>query len=281
MRAVILGADGQLGKALMARYPDAMLLELSDFDIADAESVEAFAWKDFDTILNAAAYTRVDEAETTTGRRSAWQANAVGPRNLALAAAKHGLTLIHISSDYVFDGTVQCHAETEALSPLGVYGQSKAAGDIAASLAPKHYILRVSWLVGEGANFVRSMRQLAVGGDSVSVVGDQVGRLTFTTQAVDAVDHLVSTQPTPGTYNCSNDGEPVSWADVARAVFAHYGRSPDLVKDVDTADYYDSRPGSAPRPLHSTLDLGKIKALGLVPVTWQTGLAEFLRRDQP
>ena len=279
MRAAILGADGQLGRALTARYPHAIPLRRVDVDIGDRESVEALDWSRLDTILNAAAYTNVDQAETETGRRRAWQVNAMGPRNLAQAAVRHGLTLIHFSSDYVFDGTADCHRETEPMSPLGVYGQSKAAGDIAVSLAPDHYVLRLSWLVGDGANFVRSIGHSASRGDSVSVVGDQIGRLTFTDQIVDAVDHLLSTRPAPGTYNCSNEGAPASWAHVARAVFIAHGRSPDQVKVVDSQDYYRSRPGAASRPRHSTLDLEKIEGSGLMPRDWRTVLEEYFRRD--
>ena len=280
MRAAILGADGQLGKAMSARFPHAASVRRGDLDIADQASVNAFDWGAFDTILNAAAYTEVDAAETAVGRSCAWQANAVGPRNLAEAAIRHGLTLVHVSSDYVFDGSVSCHPETESFSPLGVYGQSKAAGDIAVTLAPEHYILRVSWLVGGGANFVRAMTRLAAAGKQVSVVGDQIGRLTFTQQLVDAVDHLLSTKSPPGTYNCSNDGDPASWADIARDVFTEQGRSPELVEPVGTAAYFDSRPGAAPRPLHSTFDLAKIKAAGLVPRNWRSELVDHLRRDK-
>jgi dTDP-4-dehydrorhamnose reductase len=280
MKAAILGADGQLGRALSLRFPDAAPLQLEDVDIADYASVEAFEWDAFDTVLNAAGYTAVDAAETAAGRCSAWKANAVGPRNLAQVAIRHGLTLVHVSSDYVFDGSVSCHLETEQLSPLGVYGQSKAAGDIAVSLAPNHYILRVSWLVGDGANFVRTMAKLAAAGEPVSVVGDQIGRLTFTQQLVDAIDHVLLTRPPPGTYNCSNDGEPVSWADIARVVFTERGRSPELVDPVDTVAYCDLRPETAPRPRQSTLNLAKIKAVGVIPRDWKAGLLEYLRQDQ-
>ncbi len=280
MRAAILGADGQLGRAMSARFPHAAPIRRGDLDIADHASVEAFDWGAFDTVLNAAGYTGVDAAETAAGRSCAWQANAVGPRHLAEAALRHGLTLVHVSSDYVFDGRVSCHPETELFSPLGVYGQSKAAGDIAVSLAPDHYILRASWLVGDGSNFVRTMTKLAAAGEPVSVVGDQVGRLTFTRLLVDAVDHLLATKPPPGTYNCSNDGEPASWAEVARIVFTDQGRPPELVESVDTVAYCDSRPGAAPRPLQSTLNLAKIKAAGVVPRDWQAALMEYLRQDR-
>ncbi len=279
MRAAILGADGQLGRALAERFGAATPLRRADLDISDPAAVQAFAWDGFDTVLNAAAYTRVDEAETPAGRRLAWRANAEGPRNLARAALEHELTLVHVSTDYVFDGTAAAHRETEEMSPLGVYGQSKAAGDLAVALAPRHYVLRVSWLVGDGANFVRSMSQRARQGAPASIVGDQVGRLTFTAQAVAAIGLLLSARADFGTYHCSNDGDAVSWAEIARAVYAARGRSPDLVTEVDTADYQRTRPGSAPRPRSSVLDLAKIRGVGLKPADWRSELTGYLRRE--
>ena len=137
----------------------------------------------YGTIINAGAYTAVDRAETAEGRPVAWKANAQGPALLAKVAGEHHITLVHVSSDYVFDGTAEEHTESEAFAPLGVYGQSKAAGDIAVGNAPEHYILRSSWVIGEGRNFVKTMMGLsdrvADGNDGlnqVTVVDDQYGR---------------------------------------------------------------------------------------------------------
>jgi dTDP-4-dehydrorhamnose 3,5-epimerase len=110
--------------------------------------------------------------------------------NLSGIATANNLTLVHVSSDYVFDGTVNVHSEDESFSPLSVYGQSKAAGDNAASSTPKHYVLRVSWVVGDGKNFVRTMKGLAERGIKPSVVGDQFGRLTFTEDLAEGIKHL-------------------------------------------------------------------------------------------
>ena len=109
-------------------------------------------------MINAAAYTAVDDAETDDGRRVSWAANAQAPATLARLAREHGFTLVHYSSDYVFDGTAEEHTEDEPFSPLGVYAQSKAAGDLAVGTAPRHYLLRTSWVVGDGNNFVRTMQ---------------------------------------------------------------------------------------------------------------------------
>ena len=170
-------------------------------------------------MLNAAAYTAVDAAETPDGRRTAWAANAGAPATLARLAAEHRFTLVHYSTEYVFDGTVDPHTEDEPLSPLGVYAQTKAAGDVAVATAPRHYVLRTSWVIGEGKNFVRTMQQLAADGVSPTVVDDQVGRLTFTDELSRATRHLLDVGAPYGTYNVSNGGDPTSFADVAAAVF--------------------------------------------------------------
>ena len=119
----------------------------------------AWPWHEYALVLNAAAYTAVDAAETPDGRRTAWAANAGAPATLARLSREHGFTLVHYSSEYVFDGTADEHTEDEPLSPLGVYAQTKAAGDIAVATAPRHYLLRTSWVIGDGNNFVRTMQE--------------------------------------------------------------------------------------------------------------------------
>ena len=130
---------------------------------------------------------------------------------------------MHYSSDYVFDGTAADHTEDEPLSPLGVYAQTKAAGDLAVATAPRHYLVRTSWVIGDGNNFVRTMQSLAEKGVSPSVVDDQVGRLTFTAELARATRHLVDTGAAYGTYNVTNGGPAMSWADLAQAVFERSG----------------------------------------------------------
>src|SRR4051812_14218213 len=184
---LITGGNGQLGLALQAKYPAAKVTDVKELDITDQNSISTFDWSNVTTILNAAAYTNVDGAETPEGRVAAWKVNAIGSANLTRAALQHDLTIVHISTDYVFDGTQESHTEEEPFSPLGVYGESKAAGDTAVGLAPKHYILRTSWVIGEGKNFVRTMLSLGERGISPKVVADQIGRLTFTSELVRAI----------------------------------------------------------------------------------------------
>lgn len=276
---VIIGARGQLGTALKNRYPNAIAVDSDELDITSPEAVKAFDWTNVTTIINAAAYTNVDGAETLEGRVVCWNVNAVGVRNLTEAAIAHDLTIFHLSSEYVFDGTQAPHVEDEPLSPLGVYANTKAAGDIAISLAPKHYLIRTSWVIGEGKNFVRAMLGLGAKGIAPTVVGDQVGRLTFTSELVRAIDYFLQTTPAYGTYNISNDGDSASWADITRAIFKQAGY--DLaVTDTTTAEYFAAKPEASSRPLQSAMDLSKLEATGFKPRDWREDLADYITKEK-
>ncbi|HSX29963.1 MAG TPA: NAD(P)-dependent oxidoreductase [Candidatus Saccharimonadales bacterium] len=279
-RILIIGAYGQLGKALQAKYPSAIAVDRDQFDMTDWEMVHAYDWSKVDVIINAAAYTSVDEAETEEGRPIVWKINAVAPGYLSKVATEHDLTLVHVSSDYVFDGTRENHSETEDLAPLGVYAQTKAAGDIAVSVTPKHYIMRTHALIGEGHNFVRIMLGLAEKNISPSVVNDQITRLTFTPSLVDGIDHLLSSQAAYGVYNLSNDGEPTSWADITHLIFKEIGREDLVVTGVTTEEYFKSKPHVAPRPLKSYFDLSKIKTAGYTPADWRAELHAYIAAEQ-
>jgi len=276
----VVGANGQLGTALRRQYPKAKFADVGELDITNKTSVEAFDWSGITHILNAAAYTDVDGAETVEGRMAAWAVNADAVGNLVAVAAQHNMTLVHISTDYVFDGTHSPHTEGEAFSPLSVYGSSKAAGDLLVSLSPKFYILRTSWVIGEGKNFVRTMLGVGQKGVSPTVVSDQVGRLTFTSELVKAISHLLSTNPPFGTYNVSNNGDPVSWADITREIFKLAGFHNLSVTDTTTVEYYAGKPGIAPRPLQSTLDISKIEQTGFKPNDWKVDLKAYIQKEQ-
>ena len=273
---LVLGSKGQLGRALLLAFPGAVGVDLDELDVTDPDAVAAWPWHEHDVVLNAAAYTAVDQAETSQGRVAAWAANAGAPAALARAADQHRLTLVHYSTEYVFDGTRSPHDEHEPLSPLGVYAQSKAAGDLAVGTAKRHYVVRTSWLIGDGHNFVRTMARLAGEGVSPGVVDDQVGRLTFTDELARATHHLLETRAAYGTYHVSNGGEPTSWADVAAAVFELLGRDPADVTRVTTADYYAGKT-LAPRPLLSAFDLGKLASTGFVSEPASSALARYVR----
>lgn len=274
----IVGAKGQLGLALHSCYPGAQSADIDELDITDSASVDNFNWDGIKIIINAAAFTDVDGAETDTGRVAAWKVNATAVGHLVRVALKHDITIVHISSDYVFDGTQDPHTEDEPLSPLGVYAQSKAAGDVVVSSIPKYYLLRTSWVIGEGKNFVRTMLGLGQKGIAPSVVADQIGRLTFTSELVKAIDHLLKNRATYGIYNISNGGEPASWANITREIFKNAGY--DLaVTDVTTAAYYKGKQGIAPRPLISTLFLDKIQATGFIPTDWRDDLRHYVETE--
>lgn len=275
-KTLIIGAYGQLGRALQVEFPGAELADRDTLDISSPTILSDRRWRDYDTILNAAAYTAVDLAETPEGRRDAWQSNAAALTNLVKIANENRITLVHISSDYVFDGTKESYAEEDPFCPLGVYAQTKAAGDLIVSTTPRHYIVRTSWVIGNGNNFVRTMKSLADRDIKPSVVDDQVGRLTFTEDLAEGIKHLLDIEAPFGTYNLTNEGKSVSWAEIAKEVYTIAGKSADDVTPVSTEEYYKGKENIAPRPLQSTLNLDKIEATGFTPREWKQALHNYL-----
>ncbi|WP_449279517.1 sugar nucleotide-binding protein [Leucobacter sp. GX0328] len=275
-RTLVLGANGQLGKALQQVLPSADFAARDRIDLASANPFAGVRWADYDTVINAAAYTKVDEAETDTGRVDAWAANVTGVAALALAATEHGLTVVHVSSDYVFDGTKRLYTEADVFAPLGVYGQTKAAGDAIIATVPRHYIVRTSWVIGDGNNFVRTMASLAERGIDPSVVNDQLGRLSFTEDIAAGIAHLLGVKADYGVYNLSNEGPVMSWAEIAKQVYAATGHDAERVSGISTAEYFAGK-SVAPRPLNSALALDKIEATGFTPRTAQAALEAYVR----
>jgi dTDP-4-dehydrorhamnose 3,5-epimerase len=290
-RTLVTGCDGQLGRAVRALAEGRGIAstfdfrDIDEFDLSDPAAYGSIDWGLYGTVVNCGAYTAVDRAETPEGRVAAWAANATGPALLARTCAEHGMTLVHVSSDYVFDGTREIHDESEPLSPLSAYGQSKAAGDLAVAGCPRHYILRSSWVIGDGRNFVRTMVGLSnrVADpdeklEQVTVVDDQLGRLTFTRDMAAAILHLLDSHAPYGTYDCTGSGAVKSWADIARACFEAANGNGDAVRPVSTAEYYARAKGPiAPRPAHSALDLSKLEATGFSMPDWEQELATYLK----
>ena len=289
-RTLVTGCNGQLGRAVRALAEERGVsgtfdfCDIDTFDLSDPDAYSQYDWDLYGTVINCGAYTAVDRAETPEGRLSAWAANATGPALLARTCAEHGITLVHVSSDYVFDGTREVHDEGEPFSPLSVYGQSKAAGDLAVSNCPRHYVLRSSWVIGDGRNFARTMvglsDRVADPDDKlerVTVVNDQLGRLTFTRDMAAAIFHLLDSHAPWGTYDCTGSGAVRSWADIARACFDAANGNGDAVVPVSTAEYYAGASGPvAPRPVHSALDLSKLEAAGFSMPDWEVELKEYL-----
>ena len=274
-QTLVVGANGQLGRSLVQALPAAVAVGREALDLTDAVSVAAFDFTPYGVIINAAAFTEVDAAETEAGRRQAWATNVSGVGALVEAARAHRCTLVHVSSDYVFDGVKEVHSEGEPFSPLGVYGQTKAAADALVASLTRHYILRTSWVVGEGHNFVRTMAGLADRGVRPAVVEDQYGRLTFTTELARAVLHLLDISAPYGTYNVTNAGQVMTWADIAREVYAARGADPAEVSGT-TAAAYAAGKSLAPRPRHSMLSLKKISATGFQPADALEALRQYL-----
>lgn len=276
-RVLVLGANGQLGKALRAEFPLAVFYGREECDLASIDEVQALPIDQFDVVINAAAYTAVDAAETLEGAALAEAVNSSAVETLSAISTEQGVLLVHVSTDYVFDGTQQTpYLETDEFNPLGVYAKTKAQGDLAVMSVPRHYLLRTSWVIGEGNNFVRTMASLAERGIKPSVVNDQIGRLTFTKDLAAAIRHLIESDSPYGTYNLCNEGPASSWADIASQVFALTGHNPADVSGVSTAEYFAGKEGIAPRPLWSMLDLSKIEATGFTPESWEVRLQEYL-----
>ena len=289
-RTLVTGCNGQLGRAVRALAEERGVsgtfdfCDIDTFDLSDPAAYSRYDWDLYGTVVNCGAYTAVDRAETPGGRVACWRANATGPALLARTCAEHGITLVHVSSDYVFDGTREVHDEGEPFSPLSVYGQSKAAGDLAVSNCPRHYVLRSSWVIGDGRNFARTMvglsDRVADPDDKlerVTVVNDQLGRLTFTRDMAAAIFHLLDSHAPWGTYDCTGSGAVRSWADIARACFDAANGNGDAVVPVSTAEYYAGASGPvAPRPVHSALDLSKLEAAGFSMPDWERELKEYL-----
>lgn len=277
---LVLGGRGQLGSAL-ARLAgeDSRLVVRSrtEIDITNPADLEQVPWRDYSFVINAAAYTKVDEAQSPTGRKAAWSVNASAVSQLAGYCLAHGVGLVHISTDYVFDGTKPVVTEDEALCPLGVYGESKAAGEVAARLVAQHYIIRTSWVVGDGANFVDTMRRLAHSDVAPLVVDDQIGRLTFAEDLARGILHLIDSDAAFGTYNLQGSGTPTSWYQLARKVFELCGYDADRVGATSTECFAKSRPTFALRPKNSVLDTSKLRATGYRTKDQISALAQYLR----
>jgi dTDP-4-dehydrorhamnose reductase len=280
---VITGAGGQLAGALRLRFPDARLADSAALDISSVDDVERFDWHGVSTIINAAAYTKVDECETPEGMVKAWLVNSQGVANLAAVARRRDLTLVHVSSDYVFnriDGP-PC-TEDEPIRPESTYGASKAAGELAARSVTKHYVVRTSWMYHPCArNFVATMLALAKARTEVSVVNDQLGRPTHAGDLAEVLADLLSGEAPFGVYHVQNDGPVVSWAEFAATIFITAGLSTRVI-GISSEEYRAqvgrSEPGRlvAPRPRYSALSLDKLAGLGLRVPSWPDSLAASL-----
>lgn len=273
-KIAVVGGNGQVGRALRETLLEADFFDRSAIDLAHPSTIDNVDWSCYDTVVNAAAYTAVDKAEVEPDLARTVNGTSVGV--LAERVSRHGGTLIHYSTDYVFDGTQELHTELEAPNPKSVYGATKRIGDTMALAVSDTYVIRTSWVVGEGNNFVKIMHHLAKEGVNPPVVNDQFGRLSFTDDIAQFTQHLIETRPEPGIYNYSSEGPVSTWYDIARKVFILAGCDPDRVAGQSTADYFASKPNAADRPKHSTFDLAKTQAAGGTTPDWQEKLVEYV-----
>jgi dTDP-4-dehydrorhamnose reductase len=276
---LVLGAGGQVGRALVERAgPGAIGLTRTRCDVRVMAEVErALAEVRPSLVVNCAAFTKVDAAETA--RADAFAVNAEGAANVARAAARSGLPVIHVSSDYVYDGTRGPHREDESPSPLNVYGESKAAGDAAVAAAnAAHLILRTSWVFGvHGANFVKTMLDWARDRGTLRVVDDVTGAPTEARDIADAILPMAEASLRPGfaswgIYHFA--GAPdTSWCGFAREIFARAQRRVPEIVPIRAAE----RAEPARRPMNSRLDCSKIAAnFGIARPDWRPSLSRVL-----
>ncbi|MCB2093973.1 MAG: dTDP-4-dehydrorhamnose reductase [Rhodobacteraceae bacterium] len=283
MKALIFGTSGQVARELARRAPGHVRLAALGRDMADLTDPQscarAVAEADADVVINAAAYTAVDRAENDP--ETAEIVNAGAPGAMARASVLRGVPFLHISTDYVFDGTGTLpHKEGDAVSPLGAYGASKLKGEeLVAGAGGPHAILRTSWVFSShGTNFVKTMLRLGAQCDALKIVDDQLGGPTPAAAIADALWIIAAAlhegRGETGVFHLA--GTPtVSWADFAEAIFARSGTlKPPKITRIPTTKF----PTPARRPLNSRLDCTRIgKAYGIEPPHWRDYLAEVIR----
>lgn len=287
-KVLVIGHAGQLAKALanLAGFQgglEIVCVGRPEVDLCDPATINAiFSKEQPDVVVNAAAYTAVDKAETDEDL--ARSINAVGVKHLADSCLLYGVKLIHVSTDYVFDGKGDRPlVETDRVSPIGVYGQTKLEGEqLALSVLPSTVVIRTSWVYGdEGSNFVTTMLRLAETRDALGVVGDQFGRPTYAHDLAQAILDIVPqlNGSHGGIYHYSNDGDVTSWHGFAQEIFSQASRrnikAPAVVNSISTTEY----PTPAERPAWSVLSVDKIRDTFSVEIPiWQDSLNDYFNK---
>jgi dTDP-4-dehydrorhamnose reductase len=274
-RWLVTGAAGMLGHDLVNELGDRTVTaaDRERLDVTDVAATVDLV-RGHDVVVNCAAWTAVDDAETQEGE--AFAVNAVGAANLARACARHGARLLHVSTDYVFSGDArEPYPEDTPLAPRSAYGRTKAAGEwaVRAELPDRHWILRTAWLYGEaGPSFVRTMATLERSRDTVDVVDDQYGQPTWSRDLARRIVEVVDDAARPGTYHATSSGY-TSWHGLAQNVFTQLGADPRRVLATTSANFV--RP--APRPAWSVLGHAGWARAGMTPLRpWQDALAEAM-----
>ncbi len=256
-KIIVTGCNGQLGRAINREYEGNNEYELINTDVAELDITSIDKVMDFVgkvqpyAIINCAAYTAVDKCETDVDL--AYKINAIGPRNLAIAASHFGAKLMHVSTDYVFAGDGnQPYIEFDSVNPKSMYGATKLAGEnFVKEFAKEHFIVRTAWLYGEGKNFVKTMIALSEKNDEVSVVCDQYGSPTSAAELARAIAYLLPTE-NYGLFHGTCEGM-CSWADFTTEIFRLLGKN-TKVNYITSEQYAKMFPASAKRPAYSVLD---------------------------
>lgn len=282
MKILVTGANGQLGKELHSLLEENMpgvtvYTDVDTLDITDPKSVnDMFDKNEFTHVVNCAAYTAVDKAESD--QTLCYKINADAVYNIAAAASRHDVKVLHISTDYVFDGkSYRPYTETDKTNPMSAYGTSKRKGEMALlSMCPDAVIIRTAWLYSpHGHNFVKTILRLCQEKRELRVVFDQVGTPTYAGDLAWAIYSVLSArQWMPGIYHFANEGA-ISWYDFAKAIQRISAYNDCEILPVTTEDY----PTAATRPHYSVLDKSKIKTtFGIKIPYWETSLVECISR---
>lgn len=276
-KLIVTGANGQLGRAINKQYAGSTEYELvntdvEELDITSIDRVMEFA-RDIKpyAIVNCAAYTAVEKCEQEEDL--AFRINAIGARNLSIAASETGAKLIHVSTDYVFDGNgTRPYLETDPTGPQGAYGRTKLAGEnFVKEFSERHFIVRTAWLYGEGKNFVKTMLRLSETNDKVRVVRDQVGSPTSAFELAKAIAYLLPTE-NYGLFHGTCEGD-CSWAQFTEEIFRLSGKK--TIVDAITSEEYGA---AVKRPAYSILENYMFKmTTDYMFADWHDAIAQYLK----
>ena len=287
MKKILLtGCNGQLGRAIQKEYGDTVEFLRTDFidaegitrlDISDIDQVMNFARAEKpDAIINCAAFTNVDGCETNED--AAFKANAIGPRNLAIASRETGAKLIHVSTDYVFEGNgTRPYVESDTPNPVSAYGRTKIAGEqFVRDFADRYFILRTAWLYGDGKNFVKTMLGAAQSRDEVSVVCDQKGSPTSAVELAKMIHFLEPTE-NYGIFHATCEGD-TNWAEFTEEIYRKAGLS-TKVNHLTSEEYAAMNPAAANRPKYSILEnrMLKLTTDKFMMADWHDALDYYLQ----
>ena len=285
-KIIVTGCNGQLGRQVNKKYAGNTDIELVNTDIFKAEGIRTLDISNIDNvmelikevqpyaIINCAAHTNVDGCESDVD--NAYRINAIGPRNLAIAAEEVKAKMFHISTDYVFAGDAdKPYIEFDTPNPKSMYGSTKLAGEnFVKEFSDRHFIVRTAWLYGDGKNFVKTMLRLSENNDTVNVVSDQIGSPTSTAVLADIIDTLIFTD-NYGTFHGTCEGV-CSWADFTEEIFRLAGKA-TKVNHISSDEYAAMFPQAAKRPAYSVLENYMLKlTTDYIADDWRKAIKEYL-----